>query len=295
VTPGAPFPVPPDDVSSPDSLAHDAVLAQPLYPYPTRLAYTTGMNPWKASIESYLGYSLTNPPGEGRPPGEDWAHQRWGEFPPTVSVTTAQAGARINRGLRDAYQAHGYSAGEWGPPVPGSEGHTGLYHSSTGTPGFDGTTAGIAIRFHPNMPLQDPNAVWTFDGTLPPKLLRVRYGEPMLLRHYNALPIDPSANYGFGLHTLTTHLHNGHHPAESDGYTNAFFFPGQFYDYRWPLVLAGHDSINSNASDPRAGTPDGQGGIRQIPGDWRETRVRYGSTITCSISRRKMFTRAMPP
>ncbi len=103
------------------------------------------------------------------------------------------------------------------------------------------------------------------------KLLNVRYGEPVLMRHYNGLPIDVSANRGFGVHTLTTHEHNGHTPAESDGYTNAFFFPGQFYDYRWPIPLAGHDSINTDASDPRAGAPDGFGGIKRIPGDWHET------------------------
>jgi hypothetical protein len=60
---------------------------------------------------------------------------------------------------------------------------------------------------------------------LPPKLLMARYGQPILMRHYNALPIDPHANRGFGLHTITTHEHNGHTPAESDGFANAFFFP----------------------------------------------------------------------
>ena len=47
-----------------------------------------------------------------------------------------------------------------------------------------------------------------------------------------------AANFGFGLHTLSTHEHNGHTPAESDGYTQAFFFPGEYYDYRWPFTLA---------------------------------------------------------
>jgi FtsP/CotA-like multicopper oxidase with cupredoxin domain len=121
------------------------------------------------------------------------------------------------------------------------------------------------------MPIQDAAALWTFDGTFPPKLLKVRYGKPVLMRHYNALPVDVSENRGFGLHTLTTHEHNGHTPAESDGYTNAFFFPGQFYDYRWPIPLAGHDTINTDAKDRRAGAPDGEGGIKKIPGDWHET------------------------
>jgi len=108
-----------------------------------------------------------------------------------------------------------------------------------------------------------------------------------MMRHYNALPIDPAANRGFGLHTISTHEHNGHTGAESDGFTNAFFFPGQFYDYRWPMELAGYDTINTTASDPRAAFPcapgetlfvnDANPGLKscengsiKIRGDWRE-------------------------
>jgi len=87
--------------------------------------------------------------------------------------------------------------------------------------------------------VQDPRALWTFDGTFPVKLLQARYGEGILFRHFNALPVDPAANMGFGCHTITTYLHNGHNPAESDGYMHAWFFPGQFHDFRWPVILAG--------------------------------------------------------
>lgn len=257
------FPTPPNAHSGPDGAALDAFLAQDIFPYPTRLANITDLNPWKTQIETFIGRTLASPPAEGRPPGEDWAHQRYTEFAPQAYFTVAQAGARTNLGARDARQLHGYAVGEFGPG--------GLYHNTVGAPGFDGTTDGIAVRFHPNFPVQSPDALWTFDGTFPPKLLMARYGEPLLMRHYNALPIDPAANLGFGLHTISTHEHNGHNPAESDGYTQAFFFPGQFYDYRWPMVLAGHDSINTGATDPRAGMPDGNGGIVNIPGDWRET------------------------
>ena len=275
VVSGDPFPSPADAESAPDSTALDDYLKQyvsPLvslpYPYPTRMANDpdhggSHENPWKQQIESYLGRSLNTPPAEGRPPGESWAHQRWAEFMPEVYVTTAQAGARDNNGNRDQLQSHHYNTGEFAPG--------GLYHNITGNPGSDGTADGVAVQFHPEFPVQHQNALWTWDGTFPPKLLQARYGEPILLRHYNALPIDPSSNYGFGAHTITTHEHNGHSPSESDGYTQAFFFPGQFYDYRWPMVIAGHDSINTDANDPRAGAPDGSGGIKNLPGDWRET------------------------
>jgi hypothetical protein len=238
-------------------------LAQPIYPPFTRAANTIDCNPQLPVIENCIGRPAPTAPAEGRPGGEDFAHQRWAEFQPQVYFESAVAGAHPNTGMRDARQRHGYAVGEFAPG--------GLYHNTTGLPGANGTTAGVRIQMHPNMPEQDSLAVWTFDGTLPMKLLQARYGEGILFRNHNMLPIDPSANRGFGLHTITTHEHNGHNPAESDGFPNAFFFPGQYYDYRWPMVLAGHDSINTDASDPRAGSPDGNGGIRRIRGDWRET------------------------
>lgn len=261
--PGLSFPAPPTSQGTPDGAALDAFLDQGLYPAPTVAANTTDQNPWKPEIEAYLGYPLPESPAEGRPPGEGWAHQRWDEFRPQVAFNTAQAGARTNNGMRDHRQLHGYQTGEFGPG--------GLYHNTAGIPATSGTTAGIDIRFHPAMPIQHPHTLWTWDGTFPPKLLNARYGESLIMRHYNALPIDIAANRGFGAHTISTHEHNGHNPAESDGYFNAFFFPGQFYDYRWPMLLAGHDSINTDATDPRAGRPDGSGGIINVPGDYRET------------------------
>lgn len=291
-TPGNPFPVPTtgagpeqdsDEVaaSGPSGEALEAFLDQPgLNVLPTEFANDIDENPWKQQVEDFLGRALDTPPAEGRPPGRAWAHQRWNEFFPQVFFKTAQAGARVNGGFRDSKQLHGYDSGEFAPG--------GLYHNTTGVAGTEGTTNGITIRFHPQMPVQDHKALWTFDGTLPPKLLMARHGQSILMRHYNALPIDPAANRGFGLHTLTTHEHNGHNPAESDGYTNAFFFPGQYYDYRWPMQLAGYDTINTTASDPRAAFPCSpretlftndltmdtkrcENGIIKIRGDWRET------------------------
>ncbi|MBT3722751.1 MAG: multicopper oxidase domain-containing protein [Gammaproteobacteria bacterium] len=284
-TPGGSFPLPTSPQSGPDSIALDTFLQQDIYPYPTRLSNTADNNPWKLDIETFLGRTLIDPPAEGRPPEEWWSHQRWDDFYPETYFQAAQAGARTNGGLRDGKQRHGYTLGEFGPG--------GLYHNTVGgtNPVFDGKAEGIEIRFHPAMPLQQENSLFTFDGTLPPKLLNVRYGEGVLFRHYNALPIDPSANNGFGLHTISTHEHNGHNPAESDGYTNSFFFPGQYYDYRWPIQLASYDSLNMNATDPKAAYPCKAGetlkvkgvvkncelvgasdvGTIQIPGNYRET------------------------
>jgi len=273
-------------LSGPAGKDLDAFLAQQgIAPFPTQFANILDANPWRRQIEDFLGRALIAPPAEGRPPGQGWAHQRWNEFFPQVFFKTVQAGSRVNGGFRDARQMHRYSVGEFAPG--------GLYHkvfsaSVSGAPAFEGSTKGIRIQIHPLMPVQNHKSVWTFDGTLPPKLLMARHGQPLLMRHYNALPVDPAANRGFGLHTITTHEHNGHTPAESDGFTNAFFFPGQFYDYRWPLQLAGYDSINTSALDPRAAFPcapgetlfvnDFSAGVKscengsiKIRGDWRET------------------------
>jgi FtsP/CotA-like multicopper oxidase with cupredoxin domain len=251
------LPKPADCQSIPSGQDLDSFLKEPLHPFPTLEANDDLPNAWADKIQApdCIG-SLPRTVLEGRPPSEWFAHQRWSDFSPKAYFQSAQTGARRNLGLRDPYQRHGYSKGEFGS--------NGLYH-------MNGTAKDIDVRFHPKMPVQDYKSLWTFDGTFPPKLLMARYGESILFRHYNALPIDVRANNGFGSNEITTHEHNGHSPAESDGYTGAWFYPGEFYDYHWPMVLAGHDSINTSASDPAAGMPDGKGGIIRIRGDWRET------------------------
>jgi manganese oxidase len=190
-------------------------------------------------------------PIEGRPPGDIWAHQRFNEFLPKVGYEVSQAQAKTNPGSTDPT---GYN-----PQV-----------TSDFNSGIDSTQP-IPLKFHPGLPTQAPNSVWTFGGTVPPFLVQGRYGEPILLRHHNKLPVDVTQNNGFGRNTISTHEHNGHHGAENDGFTGAFFFPNQFYDYHWPIVLAGHFSVNTDATDRRAGSPDGSGGINKVPGDWHET------------------------
>ncbi|HEY2460544.1 MAG TPA: multicopper oxidase domain-containing protein, partial [Candidatus Acidoferrum sp.] len=184
-------------------------------------------------------------PIEGRPPGTIWAHQRFTTFPPQIAVEVSQLGATSNA--------------VYNPTVPSSL-----------NSGIDPTQT-IPFKFHPGLPTQGPLAMWTFNGTIPPKLVVGRYGEPILFRHHNKLPADITQNGGFGRHTLSTHEHNGHHGAENDGFTGAYFYPNQFYDYHWPIVLAGRDNFNTGATDPRAGSPNGSGGINNVPGDWRET------------------------
>src|SRR5438445_889754 len=213
-----------------------------LTPFPQPEANTTPM----LLDEKLTGKPNQYGPIEGRPPGAVWAHQGWDQFTPRVCVEATQAPATTNF----LYQ----------PNVPSSL-----------NSGID-PTAAIPLRFHPGLPTQNPNSVWTFNGTIPPKLVQGRYGEPILFRHHNQLPADVNQNNGFGRHTISTHEHNGHHGAENDGFTGAYFFPGQFYDYHWPIVLAGHFSVNTAATDPKASMPTDSGTFREnVPGDWHET------------------------
>ncbi|MDX2308368.1 MAG: multicopper oxidase domain-containing protein [Hyphomicrobium sp.] len=131
-------------------------------------------------------------------------------------------------------------------------------------------------KFHPLMQTQHPNSVWCWGagrftpGNPRPPLIKMRYGEPMLCRIYNNLPLSKSDNNGFGINQISTHFHNAHNGAESDGANNAYHYPGTFYDYRWGATLARMDTINTAATDRRASGPTDSGGLKLVPGDYRE-------------------------
>jgi FtsP/CotA-like multicopper oxidase with cupredoxin domain len=98
--------------------------------------------------------------------------------------------------------------------------------------------------FHsPDLPRQ---TAWGFSGTSPGPTFVARYGEPILVRNFNNLPAD---NGGFGLPSVSTHLHNGHTPSESDGFPCDYFDRGTWYDYHYPNVLAGFDSTHGPTGD----------------------------------------------
>lgn len=99
-----PFPCVPDAQSMPTGREIEDYLAQPMFPACSRLANCVDANPWQQQIEQYLGRPLVTPPCEGRPEGEDFAHQRWSEFPAQVYFQSAMTGAREGLGLRDSLQ-----------------------------------------------------------------------------------------------------------------------------------------------------------------------------------------------
>jgi FtsP/CotA-like multicopper oxidase with cupredoxin domain len=238
-------------------------------------ANVTNPNPWASKIREDI-----NPPefvegvAEGRVHGLAGRHHSWtDDTEPHVMCVTCQTGAIENKGTRDSQQMHKYEYGEFGKK--------GLYY-------MKGTTNGIKPMFHFGLPVQKKESLWTFDGTFPMKINIAKYSEAHIMRHWNFLPIKPDNNRGFGLHTISTHEHNSNTYSSSDGFASSYFFPGQYYDYYYPMHLTGYSTQNTKALDPKAAIPmdwkrDSEGNIimkngkkvanenKLIPGDWKET------------------------
>ncbi|HEY0543962.1 MAG TPA: multicopper oxidase domain-containing protein [Pyrinomonadaceae bacterium] len=101
-----------------------------------------------------------------------------------------------------------------------------------------------------DLPLQP---IWGYNGIVPGPLIVERYGVlgspqqgSILVRQRNNLPL---ANGGFGLPSVTAHLHNGHTPPESDGFPCSFMERGQFYDHHYPNIYAGINSTHPGKGD----------------------------------------------
>ena len=114
---------------------------------------------------------------------------------------------------------------------------------------YNFTQKAFSHRFSPGLP---PQTIWGFDdghGVMSPgPTYAAQYGVGQLTRNHNALP-PLSQNGGFGMPSVTAHLHNGHTASESDGNPLDFFEIGHFYDQHYPNVLAGFASTNEPNGD----------------------------------------------
>jgi FtsP/CotA-like multicopper oxidase with cupredoxin domain len=111
----------------------------------------------------------------------------------------------------------------------------------------------FTASFSPDLPNQ---TVWGFDdnsgrGTRSPGYTyQAFYGRPQLTRNINSLPnVNQVNNTGFGMPSVSTHLHNAHNPSESDGNPCDFYPAGHFCDQYYPNVLAGFNSTNQPNGD----------------------------------------------
>jgi FtsP/CotA-like multicopper oxidase with cupredoxin domain len=109
---------------------------------------------------------------------------------------------------------------------------------------YELTMAQSSAQVHPDYA---PTSFFAFDGVVPGPLIRANYGEPVLVRYHNHLP-SVKVPQAYGIAEMTTHLHNGHTPSESDGNPVNYFNsindpntinPNGFKDQHYPNVLAG--------------------------------------------------------
>ncbi len=103
-------------------------------------------------------------------------------------------------------------------------------------------------------PALPPQTIWGFDdGTgarSPGPTYQAFYGKPQLTRNTNSLPpVTQFNNTGFGMPSVSTHLHNAHNPSESDGNPCDFYTSGHFCDQYYPNVLAGFNSDHAPLGD----------------------------------------------
>ena len=119
--------------------------------------------------------------------------------------------------------------------------------------------------------------VWTYKDMTPnangdyacgPARIKAYYGQPVLMRMFNSLPMQGRDNQGFGINQISPHLHNAHNPPESDGGPNRFFDSAKFYDYWYPNIRAGFAGTHKKSTRYDASTKK----YFDCPGDWKETQ-----------------------
>jgi FtsP/CotA-like multicopper oxidase with cupredoxin domain len=97
-------------------------------------------------------------------------------------------------------------------------------------------------QYHPQPPYDTGSFSWGFDGSTPGPTYHARYGEPILVRRYNALPPVGQSKVTFALPSTTSHLHNGHTASESDGNPQDWIDSGEFWDHQYCNFPSGFDS-----------------------------------------------------
>jgi len=95
--------------------------------------------------------------------------------------------------------------------------------------------------YHPDPPYNVGSWSWGFNGSTPGPVFHARYGEPILVRRFNALPTVGNGKVTFALPSTTSHLHNGHTASESDGSPQDWIDPGEFWDHHYCNFPSGHD------------------------------------------------------
>jgi spore coat protein A len=98
----------------------------------------------------------------------------------------------------------------------------------------------IESKLHRDLPA---TRLWTYGGISPSPMIEARSGEPILIEWVNDLPGKHFLPIDHNLHgaeadkpavRAVVHLHGGRTPAESDGYPEAWYTPGNSATYYYP-------------------------------------------------------------
>ncbi|GAC1392897.1 MAG: outer spore coat copper-dependent laccase CotA [Ktedonobacteraceae bacterium] len=95
----------------------------------------------------------------------------------------------------------------------------------------------------------EAEADWQGTHITPGPTFHARYGEPILVRRINNLPLVGYHKVGFALPSTTMHRHNGHQASESDGDPNDWIDTGDFWDHHYPNAPA-------TLKNPASGLPE---------------------------------------
>jgi FtsP/CotA-like multicopper oxidase with cupredoxin domain len=104
----------------------------------------------------------------------------------------------------------------------------------------------VPWSFHRDLSV--PAMMFSYCGSVPGPMIQARYGEPLVVRFNNLLPIN---HIGVGVPETATHLHNMHTPAESDGFPGDFVTPGWYRDQHYPMIRAGYNNSPATNGDYR--------------------------------------------
>ncbi|ADD45958.1 multicopper oxidase family protein [Stackebrandtia nassauensis] len=87
---------------------------------------------------------------------------------------------------------------------------------------------------------------WGIEGSRPGPTIHARYGEPILMRRFNNLPMLGTGKVEFAMPSTTRHTHNGHNESASDGNPDDWADTGDFWDHHFA-------NFPATVLDPRSG------------------------------------------
>ena len=98
-------------------------------------------------------------------------------------------------------------------------------------------------QLRPDAPF--PARMYGYAGMVPGPMLKMRLGQPVVVRYENHLDAE-----------VSVHLHGGHSPSHSDGFPSFYVLQGKARDYFYPNILPLHESQHQ---------PEADGGSRYYP------------------------------